>query len=827
MKQSLLKKASLKQILFLSILLFFTISLTTMNTFAESRLYFDEDGSLIFIARSGKDHTGIKYRTIGWVLRRYDLPLNASGQQYVIIPKRTYGNAAPDPINPEILICCFKSDSSEILNAIGKVSMEWKNQLVNYGGDIYIDSVMTVVVYGTEMGKVGDNGELSGEVYCTYEGIANAKPWGAKEELKQYYDLVVEYPAKKQPIQQTIEVARKEQAYKSPQVNSLLLGSNKKGEEIFDADKAIPSGEKLYLDGKISNFLYDLRTNFVKGTIKIPIKVTTTYLLKWKGINGEDKQERRTVARVYTFTMPVSYYELISVNGYEANRLILNNNAIGAYEKGVAGKAVINKTIYGAANNHVKANVKKHTVHSGTKTITSKSVLKPSIPEENYEALAKSQIEGVSVKSDKLIINNNYVLRDTVCNQKGKAPIYFNPPASNIYIENIGLNSTARNGVYSTKVKVKYKNTTSNAYITNSQDINSVSVYTPVVCNGKTGTDKAYNQELKPVENTIVLGSGFKIDIGAYGFHSNNKGYGEGDYSKYIRDTQIKFPFEVEKEGILYKENSWISVGSNESFYLPYSAALGDYQVEIRNYAINSVKWDSAGGNGVNNKNQYYAYSNIKVHVAGKLFDYTVNNEYKVKDMLCNLMITQEAEYTMQVAGNYDLEDYVRVNYVYSYYKDKERIPVNIYIIENRDSIGAELKKAEDYRDIPINTGKELEKNLVEIEGSINLGKEMYVFPKDIKINSIKDIVKNYKNRLADGILVVGVDSYICKNGEGYISYINEENSKKGYCNMWKEEGFRYNQTIGREKLRLESGDSISYFNNGNNYLGYTVVGTH
>lgn len=164
--------------------------------------------------------------------------------------------------------------------------------------------------------------------------------------------------------------------------------------------------------------------------------------------------------------MPVSYYELISVNGYEANRLILNNNAIGEYEKGVAGKAVINKTIYGAANNHIKANVKKHTVHSGTKTITSKSVLKPSIPEENYEALAKSQIEGVSVKSDKLIINNNYVLRDTVCSQNAKAPIYFNPPASNIYIVNIGLNSTARNGVYSTKVKVKYKNTTSNAYIT-------------------------------------------------------------------------------------------------------------------------------------------------------------------------------------------------------------------------------------------------------------------------------------------------------------------------------------------------------------------------
>lgn len=827
MKPSLFRKASLKQILFLSILLLFTISHTTMNTFAESRLYFDENGSLIFIARSGKDHTGIKYRTIGWVLRRYDLPLNARGQQYVIIPKRTYGNATPDPANPEILICCFKSDSSEILNAIGKVSMEWKNQLVNYGGDVYIDSVMTVVVYGTEMGKVGDNGELSGEVYCTYEGIANAKPWGAKEELKQYYDLVVEYPAKKQSTQQTIEVKRKEQVYKSPQVISLLLGSDKKGEETFDIGKAIPSGEKLYLDGKISNYIYDLKTNFVKGTIKIPIKVTTTYLLKWKGVSGEDKQERRTVTRVYTFTMPVSYYELISVNGYEANDIILNNNAIGAYEKGVTGRAVISKSIYGAANNHITANVKKYTIHSGTRTITSKGILKPSIPEENYESLAKSQIEGVKVKSDKLLINNNYVLRDEVCNQNGKAPVYFNPPASNIYVENICLNATARNGVYGTSVNVKYKNTSNNSYITNSQDINSVSVYTPVVCNGKAATDKRYNQELTPVENTIVLGSDFIIDIGAYGFHSDNKGYKERNYSKYVKDTQIKFPFEVEKEGVVYRKNSWISVGDNEKFYLPYSADLGDYYVEIRNYAINSVKWDSAGGNGLNNKNEYYAYSNIKVHIAGKLFDYTVNNEYKVKDMLCNLVNTQEANYTMRVAGNYNGEDYVRVNYIYSYYKDKERIPVDIYIVENRDSIAATLKRAEDYKDIPINTGKEIEENLVQIEGGVNFGKEMYIFPKDTKINSVKDIVKNYKSRLTDGILVIGIDSYIYKAGEGYISYINEENSRKGYCNMWKEEGFRYNQTIGKETVQLESGDSICYFVGEKSYLGYMVVGTH
>ena len=52
--------------------------------------------------------------------------------------------------------------------------------------------------------------------------------------------------------------------------------------------------------------------------------------------------------------------------------------------------------------------------------------------------------------------NNNYILNDAVCRQNGKAPIYFVPPASNVYIENIVLNREARNNTYGTKAQIKY-----------------------------------------------------------------------------------------------------------------------------------------------------------------------------------------------------------------------------------------------------------------------------------------------------------------------------------------------------------------------------------
>lgn len=800
--------------------------------YADSRLYFDEDGNLMFVSKSGKDYTGVKYRTIGWILKRYNLPLDAPGQQYVIIPKRTGGNAESDPLDPDMLICYFKSDRNEILSAIGSVSSEWKNQLLSYGGDIYIDSVMTVVMYGLEMGSVSDTGELSGEVYCTFEGIAGARPWGDPQSLGQYYNLIVEYPAQLDIPKQTVKYNKTYSTYKSSVVNNLKLASNERGNEIYDISKAVPSGESLYIEGTISNYCYETKVALVKGTLSVPVKVTTTYVLKWKGYDGTTKQELREVTRYYLIDRDFQYYEADNVEVYGINELLVTNKCFnnGNFSKKYSGSVTLKTTKYSDVMSHIIVNTNASSVHSGTKTIISDSFLKPAIPDEDYSNLAEKQITGLSVKSDKIVIGNNILLSDERSENKGKSPIYFNPPLSSIYVKGIVINNTAGNSTYPSSCTIKYKNISSDSKISTGKLIENVKVHTPIVCYAAVLEDKSNNQEVTPVPNTIVLGCTFDINMGCSGFHSSNKGYGNRNYSKYIGKSQIKFPFKVEKNGVIYDGNVWIDVNEKDSFILPYEVLLGDYEAEVRNYAINYISGDSTGGEGANtNANEYFAYSKIDIHVTGRLFDFTLQKENKVADLVVDISNSEsEIEFSLVAAGDYKDEDYVRINYIYSYYSRGERIPVNVYVINGRDGIsGGYLEKKKEYEDIYFRDSVEISKNLVELGGKLKLGEEVYIFPKEIEINSIKDIVKNYGKRLDGGYLLLGFDSYIYKDEKPYVSYINEENSKRGYCNMWKKEGFNYIQDINEGSVELMSGDGICYFGKVKGFYDFKVVGTH
>ena len=49
---------------------------------ASEELYFDNDGNLYYITRERKATSNVKYFTIGWIIKRYDMPIDAPGQQY-------------------------------------------------------------------------------------------------------------------------------------------------------------------------------------------------------------------------------------------------------------------------------------------------------------------------------------------------------------------------------------------------------------------------------------------------------------------------------------------------------------------------------------------------------------------------------------------------------------------------------------------------------------------------------------------------------------------------------------------------------------------------
>lgn len=61
-----------------------------------------------------KATSAIIYRTIGWVIKRYDMPINARGQQYAIIPVSNNVKYRDDPNNPAYMYCYYTGTKDTI-----------------------------------------------------------------------------------------------------------------------------------------------------------------------------------------------------------------------------------------------------------------------------------------------------------------------------------------------------------------------------------------------------------------------------------------------------------------------------------------------------------------------------------------------------------------------------------------------------------------------------------------------------------------------------------------------------------------------------------------
>ena len=111
--------------------------------------------------------------------------------------------------------------------------------------------------------------------------------------------------------------------------------------------------------------------------------------------------------------------------------------------------------------------------------------------------------------------------------------------------------------------------------------------------------------------------------------------------------------------------------------------------------------------------------------------------------------------------------------------------------------------------------------NKGEWTGTYNIPKEFIVVPVGITADDIKKAVREDKINaiLVDGgSLIVAAEFVRYKGDKAYLDYINEKNSKNGYCNMWLYEGgsteYGYGAVI---KYGLAECD----------YYDYEVMGTH
>ena len=81
---------------------------------------------------------------------------------------------------------------------------------------------------------------------------------------------------------------------------------------------------------------------------------------------------------------------------------------------------------------------------------------------------------------------------------------------------------------------------------------------------------------------------------------------------------------------------------------------------------------------------------------------------------------------------------------------------------------------------------------------------------------------------LRGGYLLVQFEIRSLRDGQTHLSYANPGNSSRGYCNMWRLQGFMYEQRDrGGAVFTFEDGDCLLFDTGNSLYSDYESWGTH
>lgn len=776
---------------------------------ASEELYFDNDGNLYYITREIKASSSTKYYTIGWIIKRYDMPIDVPGQQYVIVTKSNYKPDMVDPEDSKYVYCYYKSDKEEILSAVRTVSSEWYLNLQRYGDTVYIDSVMTVLEDGVQQGFLYQGGEYTGEVYFDYEGIAGARSWASPESLKVNFDMSVEFPVLYMPMAAYVSSFKQEWQT----ISSSFFSSSSNGSDDYDIENGIPSGEKMYIKGSASKVIYMVSLKKATGQMTIDVKVPVTYILKWTDYYGVEREETRVVNCYYTVKRPFSYY---SYDSYTEKKLtgVQINSTLFSGEKNIpiniSGSDDIDKGSikYGYMGEHMLGYDILEIEEIGPIVLTSDTYLKPSIPSTDYSSYAEEMIGQIKVRSDKVVIDGKEIMSDEIMLENACSPVgSFTVDNVSVQEDNLIIDKNTKNGSgYIVNGKYIYEDTEGSVYTYNMSGLKTVVVHTPVVCNSSVNGEKELNQAVNPTAIDAVLGTYITLAFNDFGVHRNIKGYGTRSYASYVRKRQVRCEFDVMYKGVTYEAGTWIDTKDYYlNLYVCEDNKEGKYKIETRTVAYNGA--DNCGDNlfeaGANlSVSKYGASASREVRLIGRIEGLTlcVNNENKYPtDMPYNMSLGSEEnesrEYILAIetVGDIGDTDYLEVHYNY-YVRDElgEYVPVWVYEVESRDVIlGERLNKLPEV--------EVWNRDNLSLSGNKGVWQKADQFPTEFMVVKEGVAEETLKQAIVDGSLediiikdknlYVAVDFVRYKDGEAYISYVNEENSKKGYCNMWLREG--------------------------------------
>lgn len=532
----------------------------------------------------------------------------------------------------------------------------------------------------------GDDGVMttldgkSGETKLTIPSLMK----GSDVVISLYYKGkdIIPTPIPPQSISTTIDYFDASSA--NGQIRSDYYGAEK-----FSVEQGIPTTENLYASVRAPEYL--IKASFQRNSTSKEFKVEARkkYTLKWyteeeKPIKGDpdgkteivktNHTETKDVKQMVTITRQVKYTELLSFDYFKINQASLVNAALPRGDITLLPFSYsvpsISYQSFGDIDQHIIVPPKvKSGVDLPEETIDQGGI-KPSIPMNDFTTEVDALIPEVQVKNDVFQFDNRTVMNDQYKLKETEEAVYsaIRRPEltlyNTLYQSNLTITATLANSIYSSSGSIRYEKVASFQSTKPSEEthpisnINSITVHTPVYCQGTLIQDNAsYVQLSSPNKNCIPLvldeesdSCDFTVSISNYGSHNPYPGYYIRDYvsntlgnAYYIARNQegilrneVRFPFDVlidvgndrdMSNDILLNKNTWYAVGlySTQRFYLPMYVDCGIYTVEFRTIAVNGEGMLSSVQSNANlMRSNYVATDTKQVEVSGKVYGLTL-----------------------------------------------------------------------------------------------------------------------------------------------------------------------------------------------------------
>jgi hypothetical protein len=432
------------------------------------------------------------------------------------------------------------------------------------------------------------------------------------------------------------------------------IKADARGSEQFNVLQGIPTSETLYGNVFAKNYLYQNKFVQMTGKCEFEVTVNKTFTLKWDpkkkvtGVDGKETEmpdpqtDEETVTKTYKVERPYSYWVIDNLEVYQIEEAKLENYAFDGEQISISPQnyeppsyTTVETGRFEAPDPPSSVDVDGGVESGGTE--------RPDVSSKEFKEDAEKVVDKVKVTNDTFTFEGFTIMDGAQTEESGPTPgriqqaaqigqdVLYSPynmiPTTKTNKANQPSTGTIFYGLMSGNIN----GGENKEYPING--INSVTVHTPVVLYPSVSDDKAHNQKTEPAQNrsAIILERPFIVHLPNSGQHTNYKGYGNRDYGKYVRNKQVKFPFDVYDvfRTTFYPKGTWIDVASYEEeveFYLPVWVDEGFYDVEMRTFAENAPENPSEQTNANLDLTHHVAKATVPVDVVGRLYDFHVTD---------------------------------------------------------------------------------------------------------------------------------------------------------------------------------------------------------